>query len=43
LSGELKITSICPKEDGEACKYSWSRLSAIEIIPEDKPKEELTD
>jgi hypothetical protein len=29
--------------DAEACKYSWSRISAIELIPVDGPKPKPTD
>jgi len=47
LNKELRITSKCPKEDGDACKYSWSRISAIEVIPYAKPlthsKDEAND
>jgi len=38
----------CPPEDGEACKYSWSRISALDIersvkTPEPKSKNEIKD
>jgi hypothetical protein len=38
----IKVSSGCPSEDAEACKYSWSRISALEIVPLEAPKEAPT-
>lgn len=42
LSGELKLTSKCPDEDGDACRFSWSRISALEVIHEEPDKKDPT-
>jgi len=31
LNSEIKLSSSCPPEAATQCKYSWSRVSAIEI------------
>lgn len=43
MGGEIQLSSACPPEAGKECKFSWSRISALEFskIPQgDASKEE---
>jgi hypothetical protein len=42
LSGFIEIGAACPAEAGKECKYSWSRISALEFskVVAGEPSEE---